>query len=457
MTTGTDETWVPRPVYDQPSGQRITRPVRYHSNTALGWVTGTVRISTAAGFPTVTTLPSSTLRSRFGVNTHLSWQWTAYANTTANMDAALAYITELGASFYRERFFPTDTEQQAMIPRLAAVGVKHYAIIGNYAVTADDVRADVDALVAAYPDPASVFTVLGGINEPDDPAVDWIPHTVELQQALYAKVRSIPALAAIPVGSPVVRGQSPVSYMTDLAAAGTSAVSDFVTMHHYPVTGEGFETAIDAKLAAAATGYPGKPVSVDEFGYVSADPGMTGNPSPEWVYATYGPRALCEVVRRGVSKLLLYELLDQSDRPVEDWAGHFGLVNTSASLSDPSQWRKKAVFDPMARLIRLTRDDGPDFTPAPLEAAITGTPNTVALAKRGGEHGILHWRNDLVYNGSTKTAITVAPTSQTVRFPIARDVTLTDVTTGVVTSLGAVKSYTVQVAGNVMHASIEPA
>lgn len=456
MTTGTNETWVPRPVkvYHQPSGQWITRPVRYHSNTALAWVTGTARISTMTNFPTVTTLPSSVLRSTFGVNTHLGWQWTAYSNTTANMDAVLAYITELGASFYRERFFSTDTEQQAMIPRLAAVGVKHYAIIGNYAVTADDVRADVDALVAAYPDPASVFTVIAGINEPDSSTVDWIPHTVELQQALYAKVRSIPALASLPVGSPVVRGQSPINYMTDLAAAGTSTVSDFVTLHHYPVTGEGFETAIDVKLAAAATSYPGKPVAVDEFGYVSADPGMTGNPSPEWVYATYGPRALCEAVRRGVSKLLLYELLDQSDRPVDDWAGHFGLVNTAASLSDPSQWRKKAVFDPMARLIRLTRDDGPTFTPVQLQAAITGTPNTVALAKRDGEHGILHWRNELIYNGSTKTALTVAPTGQIVTLPAARRVTLTDVTTGVVTDLGVVKSYTVQVAGNVIHAKI---
>jgi hypothetical protein len=112
----------------------------------------------------------------------------------------------------------------------------------------------------------------------------------------------------------------------------------------------------------------------------------------------------------------------------------------------------------LARLIALTRDDGPGFTPVPLQAVLTGStaPKTLVLSKRTGEHGILHWRDDLVYDGTTKASLTVAPVAQTVTFPSPRVVTLTDVTTGTATTLGPVTSYTVTVAGNVIHARIGP-
>jgi hypothetical protein len=172
------------------------------------------------------------------------------------------------------------------------------------------------------------------------------------------------------------------------------------------------------------------------------------------VTAVYHPRAVCEAVRRNV-RICMYELLDQSDR-VTEFGGHFGLVDTSAAggTTDPGVWRRKQSFGSLARLIALTRDDGPVFTPAPLRAAVTGTPKTVALAKRTGEHGILHWRDELVYDGGAKATVTVQPVSQVVSFPVARTVTLTDVTTGAVTELGPVTRYTVPVAGNVIHARI---
>lgn len=453
MTVGTDESWIPRAakVWHAGTGQWITRPVRYHSDAALAWKAGGLKLSTLTESPTVATLPASALRSAFGVNVHLSWQWTAYSNTQANQDAVVSLMTELGVGLYRERFFPTDPQQKAMIPRLAAAGMKHYAIIGNYSSTATDVQADVDALLAAYTDPSSVVGVIAGINEPDSAGVDWIPHTVELQQALYQRVRSYSALSSIPVGSPVLHGVATTD-VTNLGNAGANAASDWVTLHHYPGTGSDFASGLDAKLAAAQAGYPNKPVSVDEYGYVSPDPNITGNLPPEWVYGVYGPRALVEAVSRGISAVLIYELLDQSDRPTE-WSGHFGMVNTD-TLSDPNGWRKKEVFDPMARLISLTRDDGPAFTPEPLQATITGTPKTLALSKRTGEHSLLHWRNEQVYSGSTKQQIVVPPVNQTVTFPTARTVTLTDVTSGTVTALGSVRSYTVAVGANVIHAAI---
>jgi hypothetical protein len=59
-----------------------------------------------------------------------------------------------------------------------------------------------------------------------------------------------------------------------------------------------------------------------------------------------------------------------------------------------------------------------------------------------------------VYDGASKATVTVQPVSQVVSFPVARTVTLTDVTTGAVTELGPVTRYTVPVAGNVIHARI---
>jgi hypothetical protein len=218
---------------------------------------------------------------------------------------------------------------------------------------------------------------------------------------------------------------------------------------------------LDYKLATYNSAFPGKGITVDEYGTVTSNsyyPSTSSSSVPENVTAVYHPRGVCEAVRRGI-RVCMYELLDQADK-VTEFGAHFGLVDTTATngVTDPTVWRRKPSFTSLARLIALTRDDGPPFTPVPLQAVVTGStaPKTLVLSKRTGEHGVLHWRDDLIYDGTAKAMLTVAPVAQTVTFPSPRDVELTDVVTGTATTLGAVTSYTVNVAGNVIHARIGP-
>lgn len=433
-------------------GARIARRTLLALGAASGLSVAAWRtLGDAVGTGALLTYPSSVLREMFGVNTHNAWSQTPYSHTTAMKDKTVALAGEVGASHFRERFAPADTELTRQTPLLVAAGAKHYAIIGNYASSAAQVRSDVRALVKKYPDPTAVFRAIAGINEPDSTS-NWVPHTLDLQKALYSEVRSIPALNAIPVISPAVRGTNPDD-ITAMANAGMAAYCDHLAVHHYP-TGTGPFTSGNwaQKVSLATSGFPGHPLSVDEYGYTSPSSSINSTwPMPEWVAATYAPRAVAECVRIGAAALTWYELLDQADRPTVANC-HYGLVE--ATMGDPSTWRRKPVFYTLARLVALTRDDGPAFTPVPLDASISGTPRTLALSKRDGSHGVLHWREDSVYDHRTKKTITLTPAASTVTLSAPRMVTLTNVTTGKVTSLGTVASYTVGVAGDLIHANL---
>lgn len=398
-------------------------------------------------FASVPAIPSGTIRTLFGVNTHIAWQQTPYANTVASQDAVVALTKEVGASHFRSRYYPGDPEEDREIPLLVAAGCKFYAQVGSFDSTAADVRADIQSLAATVP--ATSLRAIAGINEPDDAGVNWVPHTLELQQAIYAEVRSIPAFDGVPVASPVMRGTD-IAGITAMGDAGMAAYTDMVALHHYPGPEPFTGKSWPQKLAAAQAAFPGQPVSVNEYGYRTPSPAASA--MPEWVSATYEVRALCTAAAAGLWSLATYQLLDDANAPT-DPGSYFGIVDST--MGDPSKWRRKPSFDSLKLLVALTRDTaGPVFTPAPLAATITGTPNTLVLGKRDGSHGVLHWRDDMVYNNATGQTITLTPAASTVKLGSKRTVTLTNVRTGVVSSLGSVSSYTVNVAGDVIHAGI---
>lgn len=406
--------------------------------------------SATASVGTLYTIPSGVIQGSFGVNTHTNWQWTPYSNTTAMMDKTVALVKEVGASHFRERFMPGDPQQVRQIPLLVAVGAKMYAPIGNWDSSTAQVRADVQALVKKYPDPSAVFCAITGVNEPDS-HTNWVPHTVELQKALYAEVHSTPALNGIPVMSPTVHGTNSTG-IADMANAGMANYCDQIAVHHYPgKTGPFTSDGWDQELAATKAGFPGKPLSVDEYGYASHSSWVNSTfQLPEDVSAVYAPRGVIECIRIG-AQVTVYELLDQYDQKTQ-YNAHFGLVETT--LGDPAMWRRKPIFYTLARLIALTRDDGPAFAVTPLQATTTGSPHTMALSKRDGSHGMLHWREDRVYDHQFKKYITLTPAASKVVLASPRKVTITNITTGKVTSLGTVSAYTVQVVGDALHASI---
>ena len=397
-------------------------------------------------------LPSSALRTALGVNVHNMWQNTPYSNTAECRSAVRTLVHELGASFFRDGYQPDDPEQQEQTPLLAGEQVQYYAVIGSKATSLDQVRADIDALVREYPHPSGVFRAIAGANEPSTATAASRAYTIERQRALYEKVRSISALDDIPVVSPVLYGNN-IAGLRAFASTDVATYADVAAIHHYPGAGPPTADRLTEKIATARRAYPGKPVVMSEFGYVTPNPALSAAPVPEWVCAAYVPRALVVAISRGLGAVAVYELLNQSNRRTL-FRGNFGLVETDA-LASPDLWRRKQHFYSLARLIRLTRDDGDPFTPDGLRATITGDPQHLVLGRRDGRHAILHWRDVEVYDPSTRSAASIDAVTQTVTFPRPRRVTITDVTSGRVTDKGTVSSYTVPVAGHVLHAAID--
>lgn len=454
--------WTPRAVkVYHPGIGRVAHPIRYHSSQALAWVSGGLKLATGGTYPTLPTIRSARVRELFGVNAHLAWQWSPYVSNLNTEDATFQAISDLGVGYFRDVYIGGgDTQQNRMIPRLVAAGVKYYAGMFGFSMTETDMAALVEDCLARYPDPA-MFEAITGLNEPDDPGVDWQQHSIDLQRALWTTLRSHADFGNVPIMAPAMK----LVALTDIP--GVAPYFDLAPIHHYPVAGKAFiNTAaqgqsLDYKIDAYAATFPGKGISVDEYGTVTSNsvfPSASSSSVPEEVTVVYHPRAVCEAVRRDI-RVCMYELLDQADKSAE-FGAHFGLVDTTNGVTDPSSWRRKQSFYSLARLIALTRDDGPAAAAVPLQAAMDGGASdskTLVLSKRTGEHGILHWRDSLIYDGGTKTMISVAPVAQTVTLPVPRAVTLTDVVTGQVTSLGPVRTYTAQVAGNVIHARIAPA
>lgn len=398
------------------------------------------------------TLPSSALRTALGINVHNMWQGTPYSNTAECRSAVRTLVHELGASFFRDAYQPGDPEQQEQTPLLAREQVQYFALIGNKTSSLEEIRADVDALVREYPHPSGVFRALAGANEPSTSTAGSVAYAVERQRALYEKVRSISALDDVPVVSPVLYGKN-IAGLRAFASTDIATYADVAAIHHYPGAAPPSGDRLTEKIATARRAYPGMPVVMSEFGYVTPNPALSAAPIPEWACAAYLPRALVDSISRGLSAVAVYELLNQSDRRTL-FRGNFGLVETDA-LSSPDRWRRKQHFYSLARLIRLTRDDGAAFTPDGLRARITGKPQHLVLGRRDGRHAILHWRDVEVYDPSTRSAARVDAVPQTVTFPHPRRVTITDVTSGRVSDKGTVSSYTVPVAGHVLHAAID--
>ncbi|MBA2444745.1 MAG: hypothetical protein H0V49_05380 [Nocardioidaceae bacterium] len=373
--------------------------------------------------PSVQQLPGAieadTVRRSFGVNTHLTRTSSPYAATPAAGGAVVELMDRLGAAYWRERAAVEDPLQTRAAQDLASIGCRQVATIGALGDSVEVVSSTVRQLAESYgADVRAVVAAVAGANEPNASGGDWVAGSLLHQQAVFEQTRSLPSLDDAFVLASGLKGDlsGAVAAMRALAETSYEKWADVGNIHHY-TAGQVPTLGLDDRLAAAAAVVGDKPVWCTEIGYVDWLGHGPGNPVPPDVYAAYMPRALIEMVRRGVPAMIKYELLDDLDR-ADTWEGHFGLVYCPSN--DPELWEEKPAFATLRRLLQMTGDEGPAFSPRPLPGMVTGDVSSMVLAKRNGSYVVLLWRDVSLYDVTAEESTPVAPITATLTLPSRR-------------------------------------
>jgi hypothetical protein len=358
-------------------------------------------------------LQSDILRRSFGINTHVTRTESPYAATPDAGGAVVELIRRLGASYWRERAAVEDPLQRRIARELAGIDCRQVATIGELGDSQGSISSTLRVLAGTYgSELPSVVAAIAGVNEPNASGADWVRASVRHQRTVFEQARRTTAFNGIPVLASAVQGNLDTSVldMRALARTDNHRWADFGNMHHYPA-GQVPTLGLDERLAAARSVVAGRQAWCTEIGYVDWLGHGPGNPVPEMVYAAYMPRALLEMVRRGVPAMIKYELLDQSNRSTS-WEGHFGLVRCPSS--DPKTWVEKPAYDVLRRLLDLTSDVGPVSPPARLVGTVTSGVSVMLLGKRDGTYILLLWRDVSLYDVTSKEIIADSPVPVTV-------------------------------------------
>jgi hypothetical protein len=350
--------------------------------------------------------PAGSFVDSIGVNVHLGFEGTPYVERLPLVEQRLE---ELGIRHVRTGFYPAAPGIDAAIRELGAAGIGSDLIMGSPLETPGglprmlaDVKASLLGSVDSLEGPNEYSTSGDG---------EWKAHLVAYQEQLYDEAKADPALASLPVlGPSIVHG--------DQAALGdVSAFLDRGNIHSYP-EGEGPQYKLEYFLRQAALNSGAKPIVATETGYTNAlgwTPSGPGEQRPisEAAAAVYFPRLYLEYWSHGIGRTYAYQLLDEhEDASLENREDHFGLLRHDLS--------PKPAAVAIGNLIALLADPGPAFTPGSLEYTLAGgTPpvKSVLLEKHDGAFYLALWRQQSVWNSTTKQPIAAAPEPLKVSFP----------------------------------------
>jgi hypothetical protein len=336
--------------------------------------------------------PANAFVGSIGVATHLHYNDTVYNKFDTLIRPRLL---ELGVQHVADAVYTypaagRDTFYYRRLGQLGSAGIRFN--LGVSMDTAYGDRTNIDKLddVQAWSDGS--VELFEGINEPDIAGVtDWADRTRSLQQDLWRKVQSDPALRDVGVIAP-----SPVWKPGTLG--DIRQWTDYGNWHAYPggrcptcadVYGQSFDSRVDAYRAPAGS----KPLMITETGYHNASvDGGDHRPVSERAAGKYVPRLLFEYFNRGVARSYLYELIDLRDAP-SDRDSTFGLLRNDGS--------RKPAFVALRNLITILEDPGPAFTPAVLEYRLDGHTAQVhrsLLQKRDGTFYLALWQERSSYD-----------------------------------------------------------
>lgn len=252
---------------------------------------------------------ASAFRQSVGVNTHLEYPATPYADA----DATLRSLQFLGIEHVRDAAFRAGESHASAFSRLAQGGIR-FDLFFNSAV--DPQIARVHRLVLAYPD--GVSTVEGPNEINNEGVAGGRPGDIRwgqvYQKALKVRLRDDRLLRPIPL----------LAFTTWPPAYAEADASNF---HSYPTPTQAIaqRSAWDRRLSSALQ--PARaPIYCTEAGYTTEGEGSVS----EEAQAAFTLISLLENFRAGVVRTYLYELYDgepKRERVSLNRENHFGLFD----------------------------------------------------------------------------------------------------------------------------------
>jgi len=269
---------------------------------------------------------ASAFLDTIGVNTHLSWAATPYANLAQVADQ-LNYI---GIRKLRDDFALNRRSYEA-VGALMAQGFKFDLISGGDLTT---FVPAVRELATAHP---GGVVAIEGPNEVDGWGVrhaglKGYPAAICYQHDLFTMIRRDPVLDRVPVYNLTVAAVTSSRPLGDL-----SAYADYANVHLYYGGGQpayGWSPYDEAYhwsnwLKSGRLAAPGRPLVLTETG-ASATPAWGGGVD-ENTQARQILNSLMDSARTGLSATYLYELVDGRNNGPADEQSHFGLFRWNGS------------------------------------------------------------------------------------------------------------------------------
>jgi hypothetical protein len=361
---------------------------------------------------TVSAIAAGSFIDSLGVNTHMGYLNTAYANTSL-VESSLAY---LGIDHVRDGIPQLNSANFAGEKALAAAGYKIDFVMETPTA---DAFATLDYL--AKNNPGSVFSVEGP-NEVGFAPVTFdggngVVNQILDQQAIYNAVHADPALAGVSVLNLTVGLQSSISYSQ---LGNMSGMADQGNAHVYAPFG--FSPAFDWSgiLALEGSSTPGLPMAVTEAGYYT----LPGSPSgvDELVQAKYTLDLLMDAAKSGVTQMYLYELLDQMPDPTgTNRQMHYGLFH-----NDGTPKLAAIAIHNLTTILKDPAGTPPDPT-GNLTYGVTGLPSNgsqVLFQKQNGVFAIALWAEPTIWDHTLAREIAAPVETVTVSFARPQNVIL---------------------------------
>jgi O-antigen/teichoic acid export membrane protein len=324
--------------------------------------------SAASASASETPRSAATFVDSVGMNLHLAYGDTAYAN----VDRVAQLLAALHIRHVRDGVEAGRTDLCASAQRLARDGIRFTYIttpnLDGAGLAAW--RRCVGRSIEAYEAPNEYNT--------SHPAADgdWVGTIRAYQRSLYRAVKSDPALADLPVIGPSFSTIAAYAQVGDLSAS-----MDRGNLHQYfagrpPGTdgwGDGGYGSLRYGIAHAREVAGAKPLEVTECGY-----GMAARPEmvPRPIAARYIPRMFFTQYNSGIERTYQYELFDEGAPPFDT----FGLADAHGA--------PKPAFVALASIMQLLAAAGAPPHPLPamqVEVNAAGAPvRHTLLAGRDG-------------------------------------------------------------------------
>ena len=328
------------------------------ANAALASTDPTLGTQWSAAVPTA--VSAGDLVESVGVNVHMSYSDTSYAN----VGKVLTLVQGLGVRHVRDMVVSGRPDQVAALQRLGAAGIRSELILNGVAGSIPQLDA---SQLAELTQLAPIADAVEPTNEYDCAGdLAWADHLRSYATRLGQALQASPATARLGLLSPAFcRPESVAQYG---AVAGSATVAN---AHEYPAD-KTVELAAESRLPAwSATQGAALPQVVTETGYSDIQNSAYPLRTTQAAVADNLVRSLLENKRLGVVRTYLYELLDEkSDGLQLDPEQHFGLVANNGAPK-PAYTAVQSLLRDIART-SSPAGVAPSSLPAPFAVSLSG-------------------------------------------------------------------------------------